>query len=582
VDLLRGGWDLLHIGDDVTVGCDAFIRLVDLDDGEVVVGPVTLADGATLDVRAGVARDVVLEPRAYLTALSSLPPGGRIPAGERWDGIPAAPAGRAPVPPMLPPDARVLAPQSHAVLMLAARAGFRLLLALPVQALAIAALLVSGVDAEGLWAGIHPAPNWTLWGAVLVVVLLSAPLTLSWSALVMRLIGRVPAGTISRWSPDYVRVWLKTGEVGRAGESLSGTLFWPMWLRGAGMDVGRGCEISTITDVVPELVEIGPETFCADGIYLGGPRIQHGIVTLAPTRLGTNTFLGNHVVIFAGQALPSDILLGICTPADERLVRPGTSWFGHPPFELPRREVVPVDRQLTHEPSTIRYWNRVFWEALRFALPLVPLLVLVAWYRTLAAADISSPMFLFLVVVPLVTLAAAASPAVLVLAMKWTLLGRVRPGQHPLWSCWCSRWDFLYVAWGQYARPVLRQIEGTLMLPWYLRAMGMTIGKRVVLGPGFAQVVDPDMITIEDNATVTAMFQAHTFEDRVLKIDHVRIGRGATVGVATVPLYGSVIGEGAHVAPHSVVMKRERLLAHVRYEGAPTRPQGPVQRGRAK
>jgi hypothetical protein len=37
-----------------------------------------------------------------------------------------------------------------------------------------------------------------------------------------------------------------------------------------------------------------------------------------------------------------------------------------------------------------------------------------------------------------------------------------------------------------------------------------------------------------------------------------------------------VIGEGAYVAPHSVVMKRERLLPHVRYEGAPTHPQGPA------
>ncbi|MBK7598957.1 MAG: hypothetical protein IPJ07_10715 [Acidobacteria bacterium] len=33
----------------------------------------------------------------------------------------------------------------------------------------------------------------------------------------------------------------------------------------AGMKFGRDCEISTIIDVVPELIEIGPETFFADG-----------------------------------------------------------------------------------------------------------------------------------------------------------------------------------------------------------------------------------------------------------------------------------------------------------------------------
>jgi serine acetyltransferase len=101
--------------------------------------------------------------------------------------------------------------------------------------------------------------------------------------------------------------------------------------------------------------------------------------------------------------------------------------------------------------------------------------------------------------------------------------------------------------------------------------MGMKLGKRVVLGSGFAQVVDPDMIHIENGATINAMYQAHTFEDRVLKIDHVHVRRRATLGASTVPLYGAEIGEHAHVAAHSVIMKRERLLPGRRYEGAPTR-----------
>ena len=92
-----------------------------------------------------------------------------------------------------------------------------------------------------------------------------------------------------------------------------------------------------------------------------------------------------------------------------------------------------------------------------------------------------------------------------------------------------------------------------------------------VLGSGFAQVVDPDMIHIEDGATVNAMYQAHTFEDRVLKIDHVHVRRWATLGASTVPLYGAEVGEHTHVAAHSVIMKRERLLPGRRYEGAPTR-----------
>ena len=76
-------------------------------------------------------------------------------------------------------------------------------------------------------------------------------------------------------------------------------------------------------------------------------------------------------------------------------------------------------------------------------------------------------------------------------------------------------------------------------------------------GPRLPQVVDPDMLTFEDEATVACHFQAHSFEDRILKIDRIRIGRGATVGDNAVVFYGAEIGRRAWVAPHSVVMKRD-------------------------
>jgi non-ribosomal peptide synthetase-like protein len=572
VNLLQGGWDLLDIGNDATLSQDAEVRLVELDDGDIVVGSVSLGKGSTLDIHSAVGSRTVLETGACLTALSSLPPGGRIPCGERWDGIPAQPAGQAPAPPPLPANSRALTPAQYGAAMLLGRAGMIILLALPLQLLAIFTCLIQGLAAEDLWGWLfRPIPDWTPWVVGLSIVVPGVPLTLALGAALMRLLGRVPEGSISRWSLAYVRVWLKTDLVKSAGKWLSGTLFWPLWLRAAGMKVGAGCEISTIIDVVPEHVEIGAETFFADGIYLGGPRIHQGVVTLKKTRLGQNTFLGNHVVIPAGQQLPDDILLGVCTVADDTTIRTGTSWFGLPPFELPRREVVECDRRLTHEPSWIRYGTRVCWELLRFALPITPLLVFVAWLRLLAfAGEAARPMFLP-ALVPLVSLGAVGFLCLFVLALKWILLGRVRPGQHALWSCWCSRWDFLYVAWSQYAASALSKLEGSLLLSWYLRAMGMKLGARVVLGSGFAQVVDPDMIHIEDGATVEATYQAHTFEDRVLKIDHVHVRRWATLGSSSVPLYGADVGERTHVAPHSVIMKRERLLPGRRYEGAPTR-----------
>ncbi len=572
VNLLQGGWDLLDIGDDVTLSHSAALQLVELNDGDIVIAPVTIGAGSTLGIRAAVGGHTVLEERTYLTALSSLPNGARMLRDERWDGIPARPVGRAPSRAQLPFGAHPVSPALHSVIMWGARAAVVVLLALPLELLMIAACLIQGLAAEDVWEWLYyPAPNWLPWLLNLAIVTVGVPLTLLLEAMLMRFLGRVPEGVVDRWSVAYVRVWLKADLVESAGRWLSGSVFWPAWLRAAGMKVGADCEISTIIDVIPEHVEIGAHSFFADGIYLGGPFIHRGVVTLSRTHLGDNTFLGNHVVIPAGQNLPGDILLGVCTVADDRAIRAGTSWFGLPPFELPRREIVKVDRRLTHEPSLIRYANRMFWELLRFALPITPLLVLVAWFRLLASAEpVSRPMF-FLVIVPAASFAAAGFLCLFILALKWLLLGRVRSGQHALWSCWSSRWDFLFVAWGQYASTALLNLEGTLLLNWYLRAMGMRLGARVVLGSGFSQVVDPDMIHIEDGATVNATYQAHTFEDRVLKIDHVYVRRWATVGSNVVPLYGAEVGEGTYVAPHSVIMKRERLLPGRKYEGAPTR-----------
>jgi non-ribosomal peptide synthetase-like protein len=578
VNLLQGGWDLLEIGDDVTLSQEAALRLVDLHDGQIVVAPIKLGRGATLDIRAAVGGNAALDDGAYLTALSYLPPRMRIPSGEKWDGIPARPAGASPTKAAAPGTAAELSPATYAVALVAARIALQMFLALPFEGLALGFALAFGVDADVTLGWLmNPTMDLTsfLVGAALVTA--AIPCRLMMQALAMRLLGRVREGVLRRWSLPYLRVWLKAGIVDSASVWLSGALLWPTWLRFAGMKIGKGCEISTIIDVVPELIEIGPDTFFADGIYLCGPRIHRGFVTLAPVRLGRNTFLGNHAVIHAGQALPDDVLLGISTVADDVKVRQGSSWFGHPAFELPNREIVEADRSLTHEPNWTRYLNRVFWEWLRFALPVVTFLLVVSWLHLLseAAAAVTTPTLLF-VVVPLLQFGAAAALGALVLAMKWALLGRVKPGIHPLWSCWCCRWDFLYVAWGFYAHPALSVLEGTPLLTWYLRLMGMRVGKGVVLGSGFAHVVDPDMLTFEDGATVSCMFQAHTFEDRVLKIDHVVIRRQATVGGAAVLLYGADVGERAQVMPHSVVMKREKLLPGRHYAGSPLRAQSQI------
>ncbi len=570
-DGLRGALDLVELGDEASIGRGATLRSIDYLDGAMVVGPIRVGAGATLETRAGMGPDSELGAGARLTALSMLPSGARAPAGEVWTGVPATSQG-ANGPPAEPAD-RAWSPAVHAVAFILARFGFGLLAGLPLLLLMLAAIALWSIDGAGVVEWLYSARMGSVASWIVVLWTVGLGVAVYTDALAMRLLGRVRAGVWSRWGGQHLRAALKQGGLAVAGNVLSGTMFWPTWLRLAGMRVGPKCEISTIVDVTPELVELGRESFLADGIYLGTPVVDRGAVALEPVRLGAGTFLGNHVVIPPGTSLPDGILLGVCTVGDPDRVRPGSSWFGLPAFELPRREVIEWDRAATHDPPWWRYATRWLWEAARFLLPALPVLALLGWFKVVEVArPVVGAGLVPFVVAPAYVFAAALAFAALVVATKWVLIGRVRPGQHPLWSCWCSRWDFLYVAWGAYARPLAGALEGTPLIAWWLRLFGVHVGRDVYLAGPFGQVVDPDMLRFEDRATVANMFQAHSFEDRVLKVGPVRIGREATVGPAAVLLYGANVEDRALVEAHSVVMKRETLNVGVRYVGCPTRP----------
>ena len=578
VDLRAGGWDLLEIGDGATIGRDASLGLLEFEDQEMILGPVTIGESCTLDTRSRMAPHSAMEAGAVLTALSMLPSHATIPAGETWHGVPAAFQGAAPpapVPSGIAARERAWPAALHGSMLLLARFLAAQLAWLPLVLLAAVCEQLYGTA----WiAALYDPSSFSARPVLLAlgIVIAGFFLALPVEALAVRLLGAVRPGTYPLYGWTSLVVFVKESLLESAGNALSGTLLWPGWLRMAGMRVGRKCEISTIMEVIPELVEIGEESFFADGIYLGRPWLHRGTITCARTTLSKNTFLGNHVVIPAGAELPAEILVGISTVADAGRIRPGTSWFGHPAFELPRREVVESDRRLTHDPAWYRYATRLFWEYLRGLIPVVPALLGILWFKALPHWHATEPRAVFFgLTLPGFTMAEGAFLVLLVLLAKWVLLGRVREGRHPLWSCWCSRWDFLYVVWAAYVRGSLANLEGTPFMTWWLRAMGARIGRRVVLGTRFSQVVDPDMLNVGDDATVSCLLQLHSFEDRVLKIAPAYFGARCTVGNGAVLLYGANVGEGARVEDGSVVMKHETLLPGQYYVGAPTRPARP-------
>lgn len=573
VNLVQGGWDLLEIGDDVTLNQNACLRLFELESRTIKFDYIRIESGATVELHAGVGRGCWLGAQSRLEAMACLSQGEEVPAGEIWQGVPARKVGVVDSKPRDEVLGRRLSPAWHGVCVVAAYAVLFSVLSLPAE---------MGVLTLGQVAGISDGSGFVrLWGSwsglawLVAIEMTVVPLTLGLAALMLRGMGRVPLGVMDRWDPAFVRVWIKTGVTKLAGDWLYGTLMWPWWLRWAGAKVGRGAEISGLIDGVPEHLEIGDRVFCADGIYAGGPRIDRGRVNLHKVQIGSNSFIGNGAVLGSGEVVPGEMLVGICTVAGRAELKTGEAWFGDPPFALPRREVVQLDERLTHRPSPLRIASRIFWETARFALPLPLLAALGCWVAGVewGEARFSAPVF-FGLWMPGLAVAALAIPFGVALALKWILLGKVRPRVHALWSCWASRWDFVCMGWSILAVDLVALVEGTPLLPWLLRSAGMKVGRGVVFGGEFAHdMADPDMFTFEDGATVDGMFQAHTFEDRALKMDPIVVRAGATIGRNALLLYGAEVGAEAHVLPHSVVMKHEHLLPGKVYQGFPTRPQ---------
>jgi non-ribosomal peptide synthetase-like protein len=566
VGLHHGAWDLLTIEDGATLGRDASLGLVTYDRQQLVFAPVSIGARATLDTRARMSPGSSLGREAFLGPLAGLGVGAHVPDGERWDGVPAERTGSAPPDP--PASAEpAQASLAHRALLLGVKLVVAQVAFLPVMALAL--VVLQAWLASGTPITVASLPYGPLALATIAGYALSLPL----QALLCRSLGRVSPGVHPIRGRTGLTLQLKERLVETANVALSGTLAWPTWLRWAGMRVGRRCEISTIMEVTPELVTIADDCFFADGIYLGRPLVHRGHFLCERTSFQPRTFLGNHAVIPAGSHLPGGILLGVCTVAEPGRIHEGSSWFGNPAFELPRRELVAADESVTFRPSPLRVLNRALWEASRLALPVPLALALAALAVELARLQsVLPPTTFHLIALPTAALALGVAGCLAALLTKWTLLGRMREGHHALWSCWCSRWDFLFEVWSAYARPIVEWFEGTALVAPWLRAMGARIGKRVVMGTSLAQLVDPDMLEVGDDATVSCHLQMHSFEDRVLKLGVTRFGARSSVGAGSLVLYGADLGEGTRVAEQGVVMKHEHLLPGHPYEGVPTRP----------
>lgn len=106
---------------------------------------------------------------------------------------------------------------------------------------------------------------------------------------------------------------------------------------------------------------------------------------------------------------------------------------------------------------------------------------------------------------------------------------------------------------------------------WFLRAMGMKIGRRAFVNTEF--ISDPCLLTVGDDAVIGGSVHlfAHYGGGGHLIIAPTIIGARATIGQKATVMGDVHIGEGATVLPHSVLLPGSRVGAHETWGGVPAR-----------
>lgn len=199
-----------------------------------------------------------------------------------------------------------------------------------------------------------------------------------------------------------------------------------------------------------------------------------------------------------------------------------------------------------------------------FTLLSWPIATVVVFADDILAGNLS----LFGVALYLCTFALALWPGILALsiAAKWLLIGRYKPGSHPLWGPYYVRWWLVSSLQGLSGMGVF---NGTPLMSTYYRLMGAKVGKHCSLGT--SEVSIWDCLTIGDDTSIGLDTQllGYRIENGYLHIGKIEIGSQCFVGAHSVLGLNVKMQDGARLDDQSLLYDNQTILAGEHRRGSP-------------
>lgn len=382
---------------------------------------------------------------------------------------------------------------------------------------------------------------------------------------------RIEPGLYSAHGGIAWRVWLVHQLMDAARSSLFplyASLLTPSWLRLLGARIGSRVEASTVL-ALPSLIDVDDHAFLADDTLLAPFELRGGWLRLGRSRVGRRSFVGNSGIVGPGRDLADGSLVAVLSDAPP-ISHPGSSWLGRPGFPVQRQAQDGESSSRTYDPPRGIVWARAGVELCRIVPVLIAVLI-----GDCVAIGVQSGLDRFglygcLVLGVLLLTGGGFAACLSTTAAKWLLMGRYRTSQRPLWSSFVWRNELFDSFVEELAMPWLGSaLIGTPFLNIWLRSLGARIGRGVWCESHW--LPETDLVCVGDAATVNrgVVLQTHLFHDRLMRMDTVKLGRGATLGPHSIVLLGASLGDASVAGPSSLVMRGESLPPDGRWLGNP-------------
>jgi non-ribosomal peptide synthetase-like protein len=584
-----GAPDLIAIGEGASIGSVANLANARVEGNELIIGPIEIGAKAHIGSSCVIEDNVVLAEGTELADLTAIRSGTRTGAWEVWDGSPGCKVRMV--------DREALDRPSTASMLRRVAVGLLYLAAVlaipPIGLVPIfpAFWVFDRID-DLIGTADFDRTSYMLsipimaWPTAFVMVLVTVGFIAACRWLILP---RVREGTYSVHSWFYFRKWvvaLATEVTLETLSSLFATIYMRAWYRLMGAKIGKDAEISTNLSGRYDLVEIGEKNFIADEVVLGDEEIRNGWMYLKPVKTGPRVFVGNSAVVPPGSEIPANALIGIKSkpPANE-LIHEGDTWFGSPPIKLPVRQTFDGGGALwTYEAPRWKKFARACFEAFTISMPTMLFITFGTWAVEWISTNVLEGRYFevfwqFILASTVICLALT----LVVVAIKWLTMGRYEPLMKPMWSWWAMRTEAVAVIyWGMAGRVLLEHLRGTPFLPWLMRLFGTKSGRGVFMD--MTDITEFDCVSVGDYSALNALsaLQTHLYEDRVMKVGRVTVGKGVTVGASSTVLYDTHVADFARLGPLTVVMKGEQIPPSSAWAGAPAESAGAAQRAEEK